>query len=219
MDLIKAYHSSPDDSYKRILEVGAIKPLVIDDEIRAAKPDEHFVYANHLFTYFSPIRPYLGYRWGNSGLVFDIEVLIKDFGACWGYDVAYTLDMIDNRCKPYLDDIYLDRAKMFKRYGIPWSKSEPGPLYGDDALETLTGVYNLLNRATGLTTPAIKRLEVALLIDFELRCLCEVPISAAYSKFEDVPDEEFASTAANFADDTIHTSQWETLGYETRLNQ
>ena len=212
--LVKAYHSSI--TYERILERGVIKPLAIDDEIRASRPDD-FVYANHLFTYFSPIRPYLGSRWGNSGFVFDIEVLIREFGGSYCYDTAYSLGMIDARSKYELDQLYLDKAKMFKRHGIPWSKSEPGPLYGDDALETLTGVYNLLNGQTGLTNAAIKRLEIHLLFDFEIRCLCEVPISAAYSKFEDVPDE--VCYGANFADDTIHASQWQSLGYETRLNQ
>ena len=234
MSIIKAYHSCNEIAYKDILDTAMIKRTVDLKGISCKEflwgtTTEQCIRLDHYFTYFAPIRPFLGRHFGNHGFVFDSEVLIREFDACLTFDTLYQLESLS---RVDIKRYYLDRAKFLRKFhGIKVPKV--GALYGDDALNLLRQIekrIGLLCRPVKQGTPdrAAADFEFQLLSVLELRCPVGVPLNKAYSHYANVPDFRWNNPLLRWSSDegrqvtpneVLHHSLWQERGYEIRLNQ
>ena len=216
MNLIKAYHTCPVDGFNGIHQTGVIKADALLNSDRCFQLTEHF-------TYFRPIQPLLFAQWGDYGFTFDTEVLIREFGGCLCYDSPLILAL----CQEERDDFYSHVINELNQHNVTWPK--PRGLYGDDALDVLRQLQTAFDSFSYTSQADRCDYEHYVLSMIELRCSAEIPISKAYGHYGPIPRNRWWQLAgdAEFKWDTtivhnsecIHQSQWETNGYETRLNQ
>ena len=218
MTLIKAYHSTRMESYKRILETGSIKILGCSKELReqylTLSYGKSKLRIDQFFNYFAPIQPFISNSWGNCGFVFDAEVLIQEYNACLCHDTLYVAMATT---KEQIREMYLERAQTYKTYFdiiIP----RLGPLYGQEALDLLEQIQQRLDKYKKLGPSGLGEKEYEMLLGLEIRCSVDVPISKAYSKYQKVPYQTWYFSETHTSSDLVHQSQWETKGYEIRLN-
>ena len=218
MTLIKAYHSCKEEAYNAILKTGAIVTPAVKRGPKNPPPGwDPNTSKFWNFSFFRPIQPLLYGQWGDNGFVFDSELLIQEFNGCLCYDsfIVYNSDQEE------IDEIYSNLIEKYEEWGIRWPKV--GPLYGDDALDVLRQLQPALDSFNYTSIKERSDSEAWLMNLVELKCSVEVPINRAYSHYKQIPvhtwwqGERWSDIDPNA--ECIHHSQWESKGYEIRLNQ